>query len=66
MTRLGEVLTATAQAGAAKAADAALSVSPLDHGLLDAVLRLVRLLDTPGDLAVLGSAGRARDACTGC
>ena len=31
-----------------------LAVSPLDPGLLDAVLRLVRLLETPDDLAVLG------------
>jgi AraC-like DNA-binding protein len=31
-----------------------LAVSPLDHGLLDAVLRLVRLIETPDDLAVLG------------
>ncbi|HEU4669671.1 MAG TPA: AraC family transcriptional regulator [Dyella sp.] len=31
-----------------------LAVSPLDPGLLDAVLRLVRLLDAPDDLGVLG------------
>jgi AraC-like DNA-binding protein len=54
MTRLGEVLTAAAQAGSAAGSGRGLSISPLDHGLLDAVLRLVRLLDTPGDLAVLG------------
>lgn len=31
-----------------------LSVSPLDHDLLDPLLRLVRLLESPRDLAVLG------------
>jgi AraC-like DNA-binding protein len=31
-----------------------LSLSPLEHGLLDPLLRLVRLLDSPRDLAVLG------------
>ncbi|ULU23941.1 AraC family transcriptional regulator [Dyella terrae] len=31
-----------------------LSMSPLDGGLLDPLLRLVRLLDTPHDLAMLG------------
>lgn len=31
----------------------AIAVSPLDGGLLDALLRLVRLLDSPGDAAVL-------------
>jgi len=31
-----------------------LAVSPLDQGLLDAVLRLVRLIETPDDMAVLG------------
>ena len=32
----------------------AIDVSPLDSDLLDAVVRLVRLLDTPADAAVLG------------
>lgn len=31
----------------------ALDVSPLNAGLLDAIVRLVRLLDTPGDVPVL-------------
>ncbi|MEP7185947.1 MAG: AraC family transcriptional regulator [Rhodanobacter sp.] len=54
MNRLGEMLTAAALAGSGEGSGRGLSVSPLDHGLLDAVLRLVRLLDKPGDLAVLG------------
>ncbi len=54
MSRLGEMLTAAALAGSGESSGRGWSVSPLDHGLLDAVLRLVRLLDSPGDLAVLG------------
>lgn len=54
MTRLGEMLAAAALAGSGESGGRGLSVSPLDHGLLDAMLRLVRLLDQPGDLAVIG------------
>lgn len=54
MTRLGEMMSAAARAGSAERSGLGLSVSPVDHGLLDAVLRLVRLLDKPDDLAVLG------------
>lgn len=53
MDRLRELL-ATAPAALPGPSGRGLAVSPLDPGLLDAVLRLVRLLDAPADLAVLG------------
>ena len=51
---IGELL-AEAGPGAApvKGAGPGLSLSPADPGLLDAVVRLVRLLDAPGDAEVL-------------
>lgn len=53
MANLRDVL-ASSPAVADAAPGRGMAVSPLDNGLLDAVLRLVRLLDAPHDFAVLG------------
>lgn len=51
---VGSVLVEAGGDSPRSIADArALNVSPLDGGLLDAVLRLVRLLDSPGEARVL-------------
>lgn len=51
--RISELLADAELPAVPTAAGRALSVSPLDADLLDAVLRLVRLLDSPQDLPVL-------------
>lgn len=53
LQRIRELLPEAAP-GRASASAPGLSLSPLDAGLLDPLLRLMRLLDTPRDLAVLG------------
>lgn len=54
MPRLGEMLTSTALAASNERGGRGLSTGPIDNELLEAVLRLVRLLEAPADLAVLG------------
>lgn len=51
MMQLSELVGATPRAG--DSVQPGIYVSKLDAGLLDAVVRLVRLLDTPSDIAVL-------------
>lgn len=51
---VGAVLLDTGHAPPARPVDVrAMEVSPLDAGLLDALVRLVRLVETPGEAAVL-------------
>ncbi|MCI0394287.1 MAG: AraC family transcriptional regulator [Chloroflexi bacterium] len=51
---VGSVMTELGHAAKPKRADVrAINVSPLDAGLLDAVVRLVRLIDTPTEARVL-------------
>jgi len=52
--RIRELLPEVQLQRAAVALAPGLSISPLDGGLLDPLLRLARLLDSPRDLAVLG------------
>jgi AraC-like DNA-binding protein len=53
-TLVGSVMVEAARpAPRGRAAVTAIAVSPLDAGLLDAVVRLVRLLDAPADARVL-------------
>ncbi len=52
--RIRELLPEVSSMRPMPASSPGLSLSPLDGGLLDPLLRLVRLLDTPDDLAVLG------------
>jgi AraC-like DNA-binding protein len=54
LQRIRELLPEVLLQRAAVASAPGLSVSPLDGDLLDPLLRLVRLLDSPRDLAVLG------------
>ena len=54
MDALRELLAGAPQVLPAAGHGPGMAVSPLDGDLLDAVLRLVRLLDRPQDLAVLG------------
>ncbi|MBL8347735.1 MAG: AraC family transcriptional regulator [Rubrivivax sp.] len=49
----GATATATATAGAPRAGTPALQVAAMTEALTDALLRLVRLLDSPADLPVL-------------
>jgi AraC-like DNA-binding protein len=51
--RIGELLAETDMPEPTTSAGRGLSVSPLSSELLDTVLRLVRLLDTPQDLPIL-------------
>ncbi|HEY0196923.1 MAG TPA: AraC family transcriptional regulator [Rhodanobacter sp.] len=51
--RIGELMADTDMPPPAGASGRGISVSPLSRELLDTVLRLVRLLDTPRDLPVL-------------
>jgi len=51
--RIRELLPEVKLARAAAASARGLSLSPMDAGLLDPLLRLVRLLDTPQDLPIL-------------
>jgi transcriptional regulator GlxA family with amidase domain len=51
-SRIAELLTADLPPMKVSAGRG-LSISPLSHDLLDAVLRLVRLLDTPADIPML-------------
>ena len=44
----------------------AVDVSPLDADLLDATVRLVRLIDAPARLPRARAAGRCGRSCTGC
>lgn len=50
--RIAELLTADLPPNRASAGRG-MSISPLSHDMLDAVLRLVRLLDTPADIPML-------------
>ena len=50
---IAELLAATDLPASSAATARGIAVSPLSEELLDTVLRLVRLLDTPGDLPVL-------------
>ncbi|AIF48327.1 AraC family transcriptional regulator [Dyella japonica A8] len=52
--RIRELLPEVNMPRTAVASASGLSISPLDGGLLDPLLRLARLLDAPRDLAVLG------------
>lgn len=54
MARIREMLPEVAADRVMGAPAAGISLSPLEGGLLDPLLRLVRLLDTPRDLAMLG------------
>jgi len=54
LQRIRELLPEVLQQRAAMTSSPGLSVSPLDGDLLDPLLRLVRLLESPQDLAVLG------------
>lgn len=59
---LGEIASLLAEVGPGAFADdaprRALAVSPLEPGLLDVVVRLVALLDRPGDIPVLAPLAR--------
>lgn len=54
MARLSEVLTSTATAASSDRGRRGVSTGLIDTPLMDAMLRLVRLLDSATDLAVLG------------
>jgi len=54
LQRIRELLPEVTVARVAAASSPGLSLSPFDSELLDPLLRLVRLLDAPRDLAVLG------------
>jgi AraC-like DNA-binding protein len=54
MVRIREMLPEVTGDRMTGAAAAGISLSPLEGGLLDPLLRLVRLLDAPRDLAMLG------------
>ena len=54
LQRVRELLPEVQVQRTAMASAPGLSMSPLDGGLLEALLRLMRALDTPRDLAVLG------------
>jgi AraC-like DNA-binding protein len=54
LQRIRELLPEVEPARAGSASSPGLSLTPLDAGLLDPLLRLARLLDAPRDLAVLG------------
>lgn len=54
LQRIRELLPDVQRHRGAAVSAPGLSMSPLDGGLLDPLLRLVRLLDAPRDLAVLG------------
>lgn len=51
--RLGELLADASHPSATGVSGRGISVSPVDGAILDAVLRLVRLLDSPDDLSAL-------------
>lgn len=54
-TLVGAIMVETGHTSPNGIADVrAIDVSPLDSGLLDAVLRLVRLLESPGEVRTLG------------
>jgi AraC-like DNA-binding protein len=54
LQRIRELLPAAKLSRSAPVSSRGLAFSPMDHGLLDPLLRLARLLDAPDDLAVLG------------
>ena len=59
---LGAVVAeAPAVAPGPRGAERAIAVSELDAALLDAVVRLVRLVDSPAEAALLGAADHAGD-----